>query len=300
MAELVSILIPAYNERFFPEAFASALAQRHDDFELVVCDDSPGKAIEDTVRAAGSPRVRYFRNGSRLGFAANFMRCFVEARGDLVKFLNDDDRLRPDCVGTLAGMFAANRRLTLATSRRCIIDAAGRLCADNASTQPISHVSAVMFGRELGDFVLVNALNLIGEPTTAMFRRSQLPLEGDALFRWGGTDYHCLADLSMWLRLLAKGFAYYDAGVLSEYRMHAGQEQDRGDMRVVCLEERLWIARQARRAGFLSTPVLWRQALLSVRARAGVWDEKKEAPESMARVHALVREVDTELERSPP
>lgn len=299
MAEPVSILIPAYNERFFAQAFASALAQRHADFEVVVCDDSPGTAIERIVRDAASARVRYRRNPERLGFAGNFQQCFTEARADLVKFLNDDDRLRPDCLATLAGIFSVNPHVTLATSRRCVIDAAGRVCPDLASTQPVSAVSALMLGRELGDFVLVNALNLIGEPTTAMFRRSQLALEDGRLFRWGGTDYHCLADLSMWLRLLSRGFAYYHAGVLSEYRMHEGQEQDQRDMRVTCLEERLWIVRQGRRAGFLSTPELWRQALQSLEARAAVWQTDREEPAVAARVQRFVREVRAELDVSP-
>jgi hypothetical protein len=45
-----------------------------------------------------------------------------------------------------------------------------------AST-PISHVSALLAGSELGNFVLVNSMNLIGEPTTVMFRRSAFARE---------------------------------------------------------------------------------------------------------------------------
>ena len=300
MDELVSILIPAYNERFFGAALASALAQRHENFEVVVCDDSPGAAIELHVRQAASPRVRYLRNASRLGFSGNFTRCLAEARGDLVKFLNDDDRLRPDCIATLAGVLATNPAVTLATSRRCVIDAAGREGADVPSTVPVSHVSALVYGRELGDLVLANGLNLIGEPTTVMFRRSCLALEDGALFRWRGVEYHCLADLSLWLRLLAKGVAYYHAGVLSEFRMHEGQEQ-RGDaIRLDALDEWLAIARCARGAGFLSTPVLWRNAMSAVRRRvlaAGPPERYDRA--TRARLENVLRRVDAELQPEP-
>src|SRR5213075_2474740 len=105
-----------------------------------------------------------------------------------------------------------------------VIDAAGRRQPDVQSTLPISHVSAYIPGSELGNFVLVNSLNLIGEPSTAMFRRTDLALEPGSIFRWGAHEYHCLADLSLWLRLLAKGMAYYSAVPLSEYRRHARQE----------------------------------------------------------------------------
>ena len=264
---LVSILIPAYNEAHFGEALASAVAQAGVALEIVVCDDSPGGAIEAATRAAGDERVRYVRNPRRLGFGANFSRCLELAQGRLVKFLNDDDRLRPGCVARLAAVLETDTALKLATSRRQPIDEAGRELPDVAATTPLAPVSTVMPGRELGDFVLVRSLNLIGEPTTVMFRRDDVNVEDGRVFRWGGRDYHCLADLSLWLRLLAQGAAHYTAQTLSEFRIHAGQEQQGGDLRVGCLEERLWIVRQARAAGFLAAPERHRAALDTVRAR---------------------------------
>lgn len=293
---LVSILIPAYNERFFPQALESALAQTYPHIEIVVCDDCPGRAIEQAVERAASSRVRYIRNPARRGFGANFTQCFALARGEFIKFLNDDDRLRPRCVETLARVLASNPAVMLATSRRCVIDQDGRECADIAPTEPVSHVSALMLGRELGDFVLVNSLNLIGEPSTAMFRRAQLAIENDVLFRWGGHDYHCLADLSLWLRLLATGLAYYDAGALSEFRVHDGQEQQQGNMPLTCLLERLRIARQARRAGFLSTAHLWRSTLTMLRARGALFRQQSGLDaRTIAILDEYQAEVDAEL-----
>lgn len=267
-APLVSILVPAYSERFFPDAFASARAQTLPDLEIVVCDDSPGARIGEVVEAAADPRVRYVRNPSNLGFAANFTQCFRLAQGRYVKFLNDDDRLRPRCCEVMAGVLESNPAVALATSRRVVIDEHGRPAPDLAATTPVSHVAALMRGIELGDFVLVNSLNLIGEPTTAMFRRAELPLEGDSLFRWGGRDYHCLADLSLWLRVLPRGLAWYGAAPLSEYRFHAGQEQEKADVHLACFRERQQILDPARAAGFLAAPELRRAAVAAVRSRA--------------------------------
>jgi hypothetical protein len=178
----------------------------------------------------------------------------------------------------------------LATSRRCVIDEEGRECADIPPTAPVSHVTALVLGRELGDLVLVNSINLVGEPTTAMFRRAQLQVEEGSVFRWGGREYHCLADLSLWLRLLANGLAYYDAGVLSEYRRHAGQEQEKAGMHLNCLMERLHIAHQARRAGFLSTDWLWRSTMDNVLARAALWgDPQQHDAETRAALEEVMR-----------
>jgi glycosyltransferase involved in cell wall biosynthesis len=287
---LVSILIPAYNERFFAEALASALAQTWPGLEVVVCDDSPGNAIERLAQAPGDARVRYVRNPQRLGFGGNFSRCLELAQGEYVKFLNDDDRLRPRCVETLANVMRTNPGVRLATSRRIVIDEHGRQAPDILATTPVSHVSALVLGRELGDFMLANGVNFVGEPTTALFRRADVVPEDGLVFRWGGRDYHCLADMALWLRLLARGLAYYDGGVLSEFRMHPGQEQHGEDMDYECAAERLWIAREARGAGFLASPMLWQAAMMNVIARAeGVRDGPYDAA-ARERANALVQE----------
>jgi Glycosyl transferase family 2. len=244
--------------------------------------------------------VRYLRNPARLGFGGNFTNCLAQARGDLVKFLNDDDRLAPDCVATLAGIMQANASITLATSRRRVIDEKGQELPPIAATAAVSHVSAVVRGRELGDLALANALNVIGEPTTVMFRKSRLAFDSAALFRWGAVDYHCLADLSLWLRLLADGFAYYDAAALSDFRLHAQQEQQGDEIRVAALDEWLAIIREARRAGFLSTAALQAQAMRALRARVlygGALDRYDEP--TRARLQRVLDEVDGELSRLP-
>jgi glycosyltransferase involved in cell wall biosynthesis len=274
----VSILIPAYNERYFAEAFASARAQSYASLEIVVCDDSPGRSIEDAVVAARDARVRYLRNGRRLGFEGNFTECLRQARGELVKFLNDDDRLRPDCVGRLAEAFQAHARLRLATSRRQVIGEDGTARADLPATSPVSYASCVIEGFELGDLALVNGLNLIGEPSTVMFRRDDVQPEAGGVFTWGGKSYHCLADLSLWLRLLAGGGAYYCASPLSEYRVHPGQEQRGADMGIDCITERFDLVNEARRAGFLATAPQCRAALSRVEALSAAWRERSNLP----------------------
>jgi glycosyltransferase involved in cell wall biosynthesis len=295
-APVVSILIPAYNERYFADAFASARAQQGVDLEILVCDDSPGEAIGRVVAEAKDERVRYVRNPANLGFGANFSKCFELARGELLKFLNDDDRLRPGCVAALAAGLKANPAVKLATSRRLSIDAAGERLPDGPATVPLALLSSLMSGRELGDFVLLHSVNFIGEPTTAMFRKADVMLEDHLLFRWGGRDFHCLADLGLWLRLLSQGLAYYVAAPLSEFRIHEGQEQLREGVRIGCLMERLWLYQEARKAGFLASVEAQRAALQNLKsrispmpARPGFTDAERES------LRTLLAGIDGEL-----
>ena len=293
---LVSILIPAYHERFFAEALTSARAQAYPALEIVVLDDSAGDGIERCVHDARDERVRYLRNPRRLGFHGNFTAAFLQARGEFIKFLNDDDRLLPDCVAVLANFLRLNAGVTLATSRRFVIDSEGVRQSDLVVNQPLSHVTAFIPGAELGNFVLMNMMNLIGEPTTVMFRRRDVVLEPGGLFRWGGDDYHCLADLSLWLRLLARGAAFYCAQGLSEFRVHSGQEQGATiGVRLECVLERRRIAWRAREAGFLSRPDQLVSALRAAHAFAAANDLAEVSPQLAERLRSEMRALDEEI-----
>ena len=114
---LVSIVIPAYNPRFFAECLDSALRQTYGNTDIVVTDDSAGPEIASIVASRGSQRpVRYQRNPTQLRPRGNFIRCFEEARGEFVKFLCDDDVLAPACVEQLVDAFRRAPDVTLATS----------------------------------------------------------------------------------------------------------------------------------------------------------------------------------------
>jgi glycosyltransferase involved in cell wall biosynthesis len=298
---LVSIVIPAYRARFFAEALASARAQAYGALEILVLDDSPGEEIERRTRNARDDRVRYVRNPERLGFHGNFSAGFRQARGEFIKFLNDDDRLLPGCVPCLAHFLRVNSSVTLATSRRFVIDEAGRRGPDVTVTIPLAHVTAFVPGEELGNFVLMNMMNLIGEPTTVMFRRRDVVPEEDSLFRWGGEDYHCLADLSLWLRLLTRGAAFYCAEGLSEFRIHPGQEQEASpDARLGCIVERRRLLWRAREAGFLSQPHQLVAALRAAHAFAASNDLLRASPDLAERVRQEMRALDEEIAIKSP
>ncbi|HEX5864037.1 MAG TPA: glycosyltransferase [Casimicrobiaceae bacterium] len=223
---LVSILIPAYNARFFPACLDSALAQTYDNIEIVICDDSPGREIEAIARARASRfPVRYEPNAARLRPRGNFTRCFERARGEFVKFLCDDDLLAPDCVAALLDAFRRAPDITLATSRRRRIDAHGQDLGDQPATAPIVAEDAVLAGHTLANAMIMAGLNIVGEPTTALFRKIDLLDQAPEYFRFDGEAGHGIIDMVTWAALLLKGDAVYLCERLSSFRNHAGQRQ---------------------------------------------------------------------------
>jgi hypothetical protein len=223
---LVSILIPAYSPRFFAASLDSALAQTYENIEIVVCDDSGDSAIEEAVgvRATGA-RIRYERNATRLGVRANYRRCFERARGEFVKFLCDDDLLAPTCVATLLDSFRHAPDVTLATSHRQLIDAEGRRHPDQPATTPIVAEDTLIAGHTLVNAMLMVGLNVIGEPSTTLFRKAELIDQAPQYFRFNGEEGHGIIDMVMWSALLLRGDAVYRRESLSCFRIHPGQRQ---------------------------------------------------------------------------
>jgi glycosyltransferase involved in cell wall biosynthesis len=223
---LVSILVPAYNARFFEACLDSALAQTYSEIEIVICDDSPGPEIEALVRARASHfPICYERNPTRLRPRGNFTRCFERARGEFVKFLCDDDLLAPHCVASLLDAFRRAPDITLATSRRRRIDESGRALRDQPATMPIVDEDTVIAGATLANAMIMVGLNTVGEPSTALFRKADLLDQTPEYFRFDGVAGHGIIDMVTWAALLLKGDAVYRQEAISFFRIHPGQRQ---------------------------------------------------------------------------
>jgi glycosyltransferase involved in cell wall biosynthesis len=94
----VSAVIPAHNaERFLARALASVLTQTHPVTECIVVDDGSTDplATEAVVKQAGDRRVRSLRLSPSRGMAGARNAGAGEAAGDLLAFLDADDRWMP-------------------------------------------------------------------------------------------------------------------------------------------------------------------------------------------------------------
>ncbi|MEX2624541.1 MAG: glycosyltransferase family 2 protein [Acidimicrobiia bacterium] len=98
---LISIGLPVYNGADqIGDAIRAVLKQTLENIELVVSDnastDATQEICEDLARA--DERVRYSRNSSNEGAAANFNKVFRSSRGSFFKWLGHDDFLEPTAM----------------------------------------------------------------------------------------------------------------------------------------------------------------------------------------------------------
>ncbi|WP_373229942.1 glycosyltransferase [Cohnella sp.] len=221
----VSILIPTYNRpELFEQALQSAINQSYPNIEIIVCDDSTNDETEERIKKVlpEHPQLRYHRNAKNLGQFENDLQLMRLASGEYINFLMDDDLLHPEKVSKMMNYFIQDPDITIATSHRQIIDGKGQKQPDIYSTLPLFNSDTIIDGIELGERILQEVSNKIGEPTTVLFKKTALKEEFGVFC---GRKFGCNVDLASWLNLLAEGKLVYLSETLSSFRLHDQQQQ---------------------------------------------------------------------------
>jgi GT2 family glycosyltransferase len=101
---MVSVVIPTHQRRdCVRRAVASVLAQRYQNFELIIVDDGSTDGTDLALRNR-DPRVRY-RWQEHRGVAAARNTALALARGEIVAFLDSDNRWLPDHLTVVTAAF---------------------------------------------------------------------------------------------------------------------------------------------------------------------------------------------------
>lgn len=157
----LQILVPFWGEpELLYAAIDSVLAQSDPHWSLVVVDDAyPDPGVAEHFAAVTDPRIRYQRNETNLGIAANFQNCLDLASGDLVVFLGCDDLLEPAYVARARAAMAAHPEASMYQPGVQVIDEHGEPCQPLADRvkgwiRPKSDQLAVLQGEALAASLL--------------------------------------------------------------------------------------------------------------------------------------------------
>jgi glycosyltransferase involved in cell wall biosynthesis len=93
----VSVVIPTYNRAYIIlEALESVLAQTYGDFEIIIVDDGSTDNTSRLIQGLGNEKIRYVRHQENKGCSAAYNSGIAATVGDVVAFLDSDDKWKPD------------------------------------------------------------------------------------------------------------------------------------------------------------------------------------------------------------
>jgi glycosyltransferase involved in cell wall biosynthesis len=120
---LVSICIPTYNRpEYLRRAVESCLAQTFRLLEIVITDNSTNDQTANAAKNWTDPRIRYYSNGGSIGTAASMDRAVSLSAGKYIKFLMDDDLLKPRCLERMVKALEENPTAGIAMAPMDLID----------------------------------------------------------------------------------------------------------------------------------------------------------------------------------
>lgn len=274
---LVSIVIPAFNPRFFDQALLSALAQTYEHVEIVVCDDSPNDEIRRIVESFIEPAhpIRYLRNPQRLGLQKNVLRCVEEARGEFIKVLCDDDRLFAPCIAMQAQVLIEHADVNVVFALRMFGDAGNFLLTPRVANSRFCPSDALLKGDDMLAIFESTPLNFLGNFSSALMRRAEV-LELLPALTQENAGFVAQLDFALFVCLMRRGNLAALSTVLSIERLYPERLSRTPEMVKAAAVEWTWLAQMlAVRAGESAPASGWVRyiELANVSEQPHVWQE---------------------------
>lgn len=256
---LVSVLIPAYNRRDYLElALKSVLHQTYPNIEIIVSDDSTNLEVEEMITPylQRYPQIKYSKNTEK---GNNFNRCLQLSSGKYINYLMDDDLFQESKIEKMMEFFLNCTEVRLVTSAKSVINESGLEIATWPSGKMFKN-DFILDGKLLGNDALKKCSNVIGEPTTVLFKKEHL---GETFGQYKGRKYTYLNDLASWMSLLSKGKAIFLKEKLSCFRVHPNQNQRNPEMMALGIIEWYKLIKNSRKDGFIRDDEDYKTALES-------------------------------------
>ncbi len=207
--ETFSIVVPAFNAAaFVGESMTSVLDQSAADWRLIVVDDGSRDGTRKIIGGFSDPRIEVVHQDNAGPAMARNLGLSL-CRGEMVMFLDADDRLHPRALERLGAALARDPGATVAYGNAARIDESGRRTG---------HRGRPLFGRRPSGEVLRTLMvhNFVRCPGAALIRADALGVGGGFKPRIAlGEDWELLC------RMAALGrFVFVDGEPVVDYRSH--------------------------------------------------------------------------------
>lgn len=203
----ISIVTPSFNQgAFIEEALLSVKGQGYSCIEHIVVDgastDGTVEILQRYAGTAGWEHLRWISEPDN-GQTDALNKGFRMVTGEMVGWLNSDDRYRPGCFAAVARGFAEEERADV-------------LYGDYTWMDENGWVKRVRREIEFNKFIL-SYYRVLYIATVSTFFRSRLFNEGN----WLDDRFEYAMDYEFFLRLASKGYQFrHLRAVLADFRWH--------------------------------------------------------------------------------
>lgn len=230
---LVSICLPIYNgEKFLQEALDSIKNQTYENIELIVSDDNSIdnsiEIINNFKKSVSFPVFIYSHNPCGIG--ANWNNCVINANGEYIKFVFQDDVILPTCIEKMVAAAILDAKTGIVYSKRDFL-----YDKNNSELQEwVNRYGNLHLGwKDLkienlkpyeGSLFLKNdnlfefPENKIGEPTAVLLKKEIFETIG-----YFSTTLKQTLDAEYWYRVLKKYKVTFIDEELIYFRLHESQ-----------------------------------------------------------------------------
>ncbi len=204
----ISIVTPSFNHaEYIEEAVQSVKKQNYPNTEHIVVDDgSSDNSVEILKRLAATPGWEHLRwtEGMHCGPSAARNKGFKLATGEIIGWLDDDDRYRPGCLQAVEKAFSDFPELDI-------------LYGDSAWINPSGTLTRIRREIDFSHFVL-RYHRVLYIATIATFFRRRVIDEGNLI----DERFAYALDYEWFLRLAEKGYKFkHVPQLLGDYRWHS-------------------------------------------------------------------------------
>jgi glycosyltransferase involved in cell wall biosynthesis len=206
----ISIVTASLNQGvFLDEMLESVRLQEHANVEHILLDGESTDRTLALLKAKTGPEWQHLhwtseRDGGQTQALNKGLRL---ATGDIIGWLNSDDRYRPGCFETVEKIFAQNPEIDVFYGDYTFIDENG---AHLRTRREISFSRFVLFYHRI-----------LYIPTTACFFRRHIFDENN----WLDESLQYAMDHEFFVRLAARGYRFqHVSAVLADYRLHASSK----------------------------------------------------------------------------
>ncbi len=221
---LVSVIVTTMDRPgLLKDAVDSLVMQTYENWEAIVVNDG-GEDIGDWITAADpSGRIHYIRHLHNRGLSAARNTGISMSSGEMLCYLDDDDRFLPEHLETVVGAMRANNAGLVYTEAEYVRERLENGHRRELSrTAPYSHIDYSLERLHIGNFIPVN---------TWVHRRELIACAGDF-----DVTLNALEDWDLLLRLARITTPEHVRRITAEVRLRPGEANDnmsqraRGDL----------------------------------------------------------------------